>query len=184
MNTVLYAVIVCLLLIVAYLAYRHIDVMKREKGLDQIEEGYQADIMDLEDRIESLTATVHQVSNRGLHERTNLRNQLADETQAKDDALTERAQALETVEELEQELTTKANQLVAYQESTNEKQMLLDAVTEELHNVRAQLADVQQTALEMQIELTVPEAKTPETIFRETHEALNKQGIDFGTQES
>lgn len=174
MNTVLYAIIVCLLLIVAYLGYRHVDVMKHEKGLDEIEEGYQADIMDLEDRIESLTATVHQVSNRGLHERTDLRNQLADETQAKDDAFTELAQAMETIENLNEEC--------------NEKQTLMDALTQEVQSCQAdkarladalasakdELDDVRQTALDMQIELTVPEAKTPETIFRETREALGE----------
>lgn len=65
----LYAIIVFLLLIIAWGAYHYFqkdkqakDAEAREQGLDEIEEGYQAEIMDLEDKLEAARRTNAQLN--------------------------------------------------------------------------------------------------------------------------
>lgn len=118
-----------------HFARRINNVNAREKGLDEIEEGYQSEIMDLEDRLESVMTSFHNMNNAALHQRMELRAQL-------EEAGVEKVQFEATIDDLK-------GQVKAYREVAVQKEI--------------ELQDVQQAALDMQIEL-IPRPVTDKTL--------------------
>lgn len=108
------------------------DVNAREKGLDEVEEGYQADIMDLEDRIDNLMGSFHRMSQQALQERTDLRNKLLES----EEKVVEKAAIIEGL----RLNVLEDGQLITY--------------------LREQLTEAQQTALDIWLENRRLEAQT------------------------
>jgi hypothetical protein len=115
-----------------YFARKINDVNAREKGLDEVEEGYQADIMDLEDRIDNVMGSFHRMSQRALQERTDLRNKLLES----EEKVVEKTAIIEGL----RLNILEDGQLIAY--------------------LREQLTEAQQTALDIWLENRRLEAQT------------------------